>query len=432
LKYLLNFLNTKNVKKSDLFPHLKCEEDEARILQVMVKSYLNGSSENIVVDVLSELFETDTYAYLEHLPSIKHLLDLGWLVHGDFSQIKINDVSGLEILNSTVSLSVAFLKLLEEGNLELTLPEVTPYDDHLEYLKDQFFRIDLYQKLNNVKHNVTENSPNISRLKSKLTLLETRIDERLKVSETELVVEQLFTDNDFDNKEKIIFLALLKEEYSHEFDSLRDMNTLIDLVSVDDYERIKNRVYLEDSAKMIDNGIIDYDEILTAFGSVGRSFFITEEHLQKIIHPKKEEQKEKLKLEIIIKEQEIFELIEPKTSMDDVVLNEKTKDVIDNLLKQMDTTVIDRLKEWGIKEKREGIDARIILHGPPGTGKTLTAHSLAKSLGKSILSLDSSKILSMYVGESEKNVRKIYDTYKDLSSKTKREPVLLLNEADQF
>ena len=38
----------------------------------------------------------------------------------------------------------------------------------------------------------------------------------------------------------------------------------------------------------------------------------------------------------------------------------------------------------------------------------------------------------MYVGESEKNVRNIFDTYKDLKVKSKTEPILLLNEADQF
>jgi SpoVK/Ycf46/Vps4 family AAA+-type ATPase len=38
----------------------------------------------------------------------------------------------------------------------------------------------------------------------------------------------------------------------------------------------------------------------------------------------------------------------------------------------------------------------------------------------------------MYVGESEKNVRKIFDTYRELAEKSKSEPVLLLNEADQF
>lgn len=38
----------------------------------------------------------------------------------------------------------------------------------------------------------------------------------------------------------------------------------------------------------------------------------------------------------------------------------------------------------------------------------------------------------MYVGESEKNVRKIFDTYKDICKKIKNEPILLLDEADQF
>ncbi|MCK5853600.1 MAG: ATP-binding protein, partial [Sulfurovaceae bacterium] len=38
----------------------------------------------------------------------------------------------------------------------------------------------------------------------------------------------------------------------------------------------------------------------------------------------------------------------------------------------------------------------------------------------------------MYVGESEKNVRKIFDDFKILSKKAKVDPILLLNEADQF
>ena len=62
----------------------------------------------------------------------------------------------------------------------------------------------------------------------------------------------------------------------------------------------------------------------------------------------------------------------------------------------------------------------------------MSALSLAKSLKKSVLSFDCSKILSKYVGESEQNVRKIFDTYKEICDKSKSEPVLLLNEADQF
>jgi SpoVK/Ycf46/Vps4 family AAA+-type ATPase len=128
----------------------------------------------------------------------------------------------------------------------------------------------------------------------------------------------------------------------------------------------------------------------------------------------------------------MFELIEPKKSLDDVVLNDKTKETLNLLLKQVDKSVVDKLKKWGIKDKKKGIDARIIFYGAAGTGKTITALALAKSLKKQVLSFDCSKILSMYVGESEKNVRKIFDDYKDLCIQTKSEPILLLNEADQF
>ncbi|NLC27660.1 MAG: ATP-binding protein, partial [Campylobacteraceae bacterium] len=206
----------------------------------------------------------------------------------------------------------------------------------------------------------------------------------------------------------------------------------ISLVSFDDYEKIKNRALLEEGSKLVESGLIDYDEMLTAFGGVTRSFYIQEDILQKIMHPDKEKKNKKIKLDMLVEQQEIFELIDPKTSLDDVVMHEKTRELMENLLKQVDRTVISRLREWGIKKNRRGIDAKIILYGPPGTGKTMTAVSLAKSLKKRVLSFDCSKILSKYVGESEQNVRKIFDTYKEMCIKTKSEPVLLLNEADQF
>jgi SpoVK/Ycf46/Vps4 family AAA+-type ATPase len=114
-----------------------------------------------------------------------------------------------------------------------------------------------------------------------------------------------------------------------------------------------------------------------------------------------------------------------------VVLNKDTRDVLDTILKQMDKKVQNLLKTWGIKTTKK-IEAKILFYGYPGTGKTMTAMSLAKSLKKPVLSLDCSKILSMYVGESEKNVRKIFDDFKEIANKSKTEPILLLNEADQF
>ncbi len=432
MKYVIDFLENRDIEKTLIYSQLKCSKEEAEILRYLTKQYVEGNEESSVIDILSELFSVKEYQYLEKLVLIKNLLELGWIIQHSLTQTKISETSLLELLNTSVSLSSSFLNLLEKGNLELSLPEISPYRDHLEYLKDQFARIDLYQKISSIRKNYAKNSLNINRLKNRLSSLEKRIEERLKVTKIPIEIEKLFKEHKLDTKEKIIFLALLKEEYSGEFENLRDMNTLVELVSFDDYEKIKNRALLEEGSKLIESGLIDYDEMLTAFGGVSRSFYITEDILYKIIHPNKEKRKKRVKLDMIIKEQDIFELIEPKTSLDDVVLSQKTREVLNNILKQMDKKVQNLLKEWGIKEKRKSIDAKLIFYGPPGTGKTMTAVSFGKSLKKKILSFDCSKILSMYVGESEKNVRKIFDTYYDIKEKTKSEPVLLLNEADQF
>ncbi len=432
LKYLIDFIDVKNVAEAKIYQHLKCSEDEGKILQYMTKKYVSGIEDIIVSDMLQDIFGEENYVYLDYLDTTKSALELGWIVQQSFQPLKISDMSKLELLNSAVSLTVSFLKLLEEGNSELVLPEIKSYEDHLEYLQDQFLRIELYQKMSTIRHNVHENALGINRVRNKLELLEKRIQARLNVTKQEVVLEKFFKQKRFEDKEQIIFLALLKEEYSAGENNLREMNVLIDLISLDEYERIKNRSLLEDGSKLIEGDLIDYEEMLNPFGGISRAFYIVDDVLQEIIHPQKKKKVRKLKLDMLIKDQDIFELIEPHTSMEDVVLHPKTEETLNSLMRQVDKEVVARLQDWGIKEKRSGIDARVMFYGHPGTGKTMTAYSLAKSLKRQVLAFDCSKILSMYVGESEKNVRKIFDTYYDLTQKTKSEPILLLNEADQF
>jgi len=421
LRYLVDFLENKTVEKSLIFEHLKSSKEEANLLKEITRQYIGGNVEVVVLDTLVTLFGDKKYNHIKQLSLVKNLLDQGWLALGAFVNIKVSETSTLELLNSSVTLSGLFLKLLEDGSLDMELPEIKPYEDHLEYLKDQFLRIEMYQKLN-------QNSS----IKTKLQLLESRILARVESSDIEIAIEKIFSDYELNQKEQVIFLALLKEEYASELESLRDMNTLVNLISVDDYEKIKNRALLEEGSKLIEEEIIDYDEMLNGFGGVSRSFFISEELLQKIMHPNKDKKAKKIKLDMLIQDQELFELVDPKTTLDDVVLTPKTRELLDNLLKQIDKNVMKLLREWGVKERRGGIDAKIIFYGPPGTGKTMTAYSLAKSMKKRVLSFDCSKILSKYVGESEQNVRAIFDSFRDLALKTKSEPVLLLNEADQF
>ncbi len=432
MKYLIEFIETKDVSKASIFEHLKCTKEEALLVQYMCKRYVAGLEEISVLEMLQENFSAEGYGYLEKLGLVKNLLDLGWMIQVSFGQVKAHEASKLEILTTSVTPSISLLRLLEEGSLEILLPEVKPYTDHLEYLQDQFDMVTLLHKIATFKQGLADNSLSIGRLKNKLTLLTTRIEERVKITEAPNVVEEFFKEKELDEKEKRIFLALLKEEYSGGEGQFRDMNTLIELISFDEYEKIKNRSLLEDGAKLISEEIIDYEEILNMFGGVSRSFYLQEEVMQRIIHPTKKKKVTKLKLDALVKEQEIFEYLKPVTTLDDVVLHPKTRETLDSLIKQVDKEVFKKLKEWGIKDRRKSIDARIIFYGAAGTGKTMTAMSLAKTLKKPILSFDCSKILSMYVGESEKNVRKIFDDFKELSKKAKVEPILLLNEADQF
>ena len=75
--------------------------------------------------------------------------------------------------------------------------------------------------------------------------------------------------------------------------------------------------------------------------------------------------------------------------------------------------------------------ASFILWGPPGTGKTFASAAIAQALGKKVLVTDMSRIQSMWVGESEKNVRRLFNIFERIVRRTDNPPVLLLNEAEK-
>ncbi|AQW86758.1 ATPase, AAA family [Campylobacter pinnipediorum subsp. caledonicus] len=428
MQYLIDFLNS-NEKDIGISKILNTSEDQTKILRHLSKSYVDGVFSLSVFDILSSVFTIENFNHIEHLKDIKSLIENGWIVQnfGVFRTEQKMSQSLLPLLNCEVSLSLNFLKILEDGDLNLELPNATAYDENLQYLKDQFLRIELYEK----KSLLSAKSEVRLKINNQISKLEDYIKQRIELSKIDIVTEQIFKDNTLNEKEELVFLTLLRQEYSNDFENQRELDNLISLVSEDEFECVKNRSLLDDNSKLLDSGLIEYDEILNSYSTISKNFFINEDVLQSIMHPKNSKKEKKIKVDSIIKDYQIFELIEPTTNINDVVLNEKTKELLDTILKQVDKKVLNRLNSWGIKN-RKSIDAKIIFYGEAGTGKTMSAVSLAKSLKKQVLSFDCSKILSKYVGESEQNVRKIFDSYNEICKKTKTEPVLLLNEADQF
>ncbi|EJB5209150.1 TPA: ATP-binding protein, partial [Campylobacter jejuni] len=413
---------------TQIYKELKCAKNEALILRELCRNYVVSISSINAFTLLSTIFGNDKYLYLDALEDLKKLIERGFVNQNSsfFKSLENNKTQTLTLalLQSELSLSEYFLEFLE-AKPRLNFEKQEAYADYLEYLKDEFARIQLYERLSFIQKSAYN-----SEIKNQIKLYEKHIKERLKKSKFYNVLADIFKEYNLEHKEQIIFLALLKEEYalSNESSISREMNSLLSLISENDLERHKNKKLLQENAPLLN--LIEYDEYLNAFGDISKSFFIIDEILQRIINfePK---QSKKIKIESVLKDQDIFELIEPSTDINDIIMPENTKELLENILKQQDKKVLERLHSWGIKSNKN-IEAKIIFYGPAGTGKTMSALAMAKSMKKSVLSFDCSKILSKWVGESEQNVRKIFDTYKNIVQTCKQSPILLLNEADQF
>ncbi|EGN8868339.1 ATP-binding protein [Campylobacter coli] len=425
---LKEFLSLKNIEESQIYKELRCSKNEALILRELCKNYVISISSINAFTLLTGIFGSEKYSYLDTLEDLKRLIERGFINQnsGFFKNIESNKSQNLilSLLQSELSLSEYFLEFLE-AKPRLNLDKKEAYGEYLEYLKDEFMRVELYERLSFIRSSTYSDE-----LKAQIKLYEKHIKERLKKSKFYNILADIFKEYSLEYKEQIIFLALLKEEYtlSNENSVSREMNSLLSLVSENDLEKHKNKSLLQENAPLLN--LIEYDEYLNAFGDISKSFFITDEILQRIINfePK---QNKKIKIENVLKEQDIFELIEPSIDINDIIMPQNTKELLENILKQQDKKVLERLNSWGIKSNKN-IEAKIIFYGPAGTGKTMSALAMAKSMKKTVLSFDCSKILSKWVGESEQNVRKIFDTYKNIVQTCKQSPILLLNEADQF
>ena len=84
-----------------------------------------------------------------------------------------------------------------------------------------------------------------------------------------------------------------------------------------------------------------------------------------------------------------------------------------------------RLQDHGL---RNGFAC--LFYGSPGTGKTETVYQLARVTGRGIMAVDVPQIKSKWVGESEKNIKALFDRYREAVKKAKVAPILLFNEAD--
>ena len=66
------------------------------------------------------------------------------------------------------------------------------------------------------------------------------------------------------------------------------------------------------------------------------------------------------------------------------------------------------LDDWGMR-KRVKPGYRALFHGPPGTGKTLRPRCSVNTPGRPVFRIDLSRVVSKYIGETEKNLAGLFD-----------------------
>jgi AAA+ superfamily predicted ATPase len=121
---------------------------------------------------------------------------------------------------------------------------------------------------------------------------------------------------------------------------------------------------------------------------------------------------------------ELAKRITPKATMDDLVLGEREKE----LLRSIIASARQRLRvyeEWGFASTSErGLGISVLFAGDNGTGKTTAAEAIAHELDLDLYRIDLSIVVNKYIGETEKNLKRIFDAAEDGGA------ILLFDEAD--
>jgi hypothetical protein len=121
---------------------------------------------------------------------------------------------------------------------------------------------------------------------------------------------------------------------------------------------------------------------------------------------------------------ELAQRIEPLATWDQIVLPEAQIETLHAIARQM----LQRTKvyeDWGFgRVCTRGLGISALFAGPSGTGKTMAAEVLANELALDLFRIDLSQVISKYIGETEKNLRRVFDAAEQGGA------ILLFDEAD--
>lgn len=121
--------------------------------------------------------------------------------------------------------------------------------------------------------------------------------------------------------------------------------------------------------------------------------------------------------------EDLAQRLEPFGQWDDLVLPPPQKRILADIVASVEQRS-QVYEQWGFGRSRRGLGISALFAGSSGTGKTLAAEILAQTLQLDLYRIDLSAVVSKYIGETEKNLRRIFD------AADRGGAILLFDEAD--
>ncbi len=114
------------------------------------------------------------------------------------------------------------------------------------------------------------------------------------------------------------------------------------------------------------------------------------------------------RLEVVSQLGDLAQSVQPRFDVDDLVLPPLEYRQFEEVLTAMNS-LTEVHYQWGTAEVWNESGLTVLFYGPPGTGKTMGAEALARTLNLPMYRIDLSQVVNKYIGETEKNLKKIFD-----------------------
>lgn len=261
-------------------------------------------------------------------------------------------------------------------------------------------------------------------------LIEERDDGEISFEEMEEEADQILQANkhlsftrrlngyELNSLDKILFLYLCRETLNGSLEI--DLSSACEKIYDDPAVRFKmRRNIVKGATTMVQNnliklqdGVFKHDREVLLTDKALRELF--DEDMEVIMHSNRQN-----KDLILAKDLDVSDLYFGKE------VRASLKELQEILQPENYDLIINRLQS---KKMASGIP--VLFFGSPGTGKTASVYNIAKVTGRNIMMVDISATKSMWFGESEKIIKKVFDDYKSLVKNEKITPILLFNECD--